>query len=46
VVIATTGLNQEEVRRSLRPDHIVIDLVNLEKARRLDTAARYEGICW
>jgi GDP-mannose 6-dehydrogenase len=46
VVIATTGLDQEAVRRSLRPDHIVIDLVNLEKDRRLDTAARYEGICW
>lgn len=46
VVIATTGLDQEAVRRSLRPDHMVIDLVNLDKARRLDAAATYEGICW
>jgi len=29
----------------LRPDHIVIDLVNLEKNRR-QALDRYEGICW
>jgi GDP-mannose 6-dehydrogenase len=46
VVIATTGLDKDAVRRSLRPDHTVIDLVNLEKACRLESAARYEGICW
>ncbi|MFZ0285770.1 MAG: hypothetical protein WAL32_11125 [Terriglobales bacterium] len=24
----------------------VINLVNIEKANRLDTVAQYEGICW
>ena len=46
VVIGTSGLDQEAVRRNLRPDHIVIDLVSLEKARRISTSAAYEGICW
>lgn len=46
VVIAATGLDQEAIRRNLRPDHIVIDLVNLEKSVRPDGVARYEGICW
>ena len=46
VVIATTGLDQQAIRQQLRSDHIVIDLVNLEKNGRLDSAAHYEGICW
>jgi GDP-mannose 6-dehydrogenase len=48
VVIANGALDREAVRRSLRPDHVVIDLVNLEKSRRLDSAGpwSYEGICW
>jgi GDP-mannose 6-dehydrogenase len=46
VVIGTRGLDKETLRRHLREDHIIIDLVNLEKARRLDAAAAYEGICW
>jgi len=45
VVIATRGISREQLRSSLRPDHIVLDLVNLERARRPD-ADRYEGICW
>jgi GDP-mannose 6-dehydrogenase len=45
VVIATRGLDQDLLQKSIRPDQEVIDLVNLEKARRLQTTA-YKGICW
>jgi GDP-mannose 6-dehydrogenase len=46
VVIATRGLDGDELRRWLRPDHVVIDLVNLERASRPTTSGDYEGICW
>ena len=46
VVIGTRGLDQEALQRNLRQDHIVVDLVNLEKARRVDSASAYAGICW
>jgi UDP-N-acetyl-D-mannosaminuronate dehydrogenase len=46
IVIATRGIGKEVLQRRLRPDHVVIDLVNLEKARRVERAASYEGICW
>jgi GDP-mannose 6-dehydrogenase len=46
VVIGTRGLNRDELRSSLRPDHSVIDLVNLERAFRPATPGTYEGICW
>ena len=46
VVIATRGLDANELRAALRPDHIVIDLVNLERGSRPATSGRYEGICW
>jgi GDP-mannose 6-dehydrogenase len=45
VVLGTGGLRNDELRRHLRQDHIVIDLVNLEKARR-PAGGKYEGICW
>ena len=45
VVIGTRGISRDHVQAHLRPDHIVIDLVNLEAARR-PTATNYEGICW
>ncbi len=45
VVIGTRALDRESLQRSLRSDQVVIDLVNLERARRI-AAARYEGICW
>ncbi len=45
VVIGTRGIKREQLQAYLRPDHIVLDLVNLERARR-PTAANYEGICW
>ena len=45
VVIATRGVALDRLQAHLRPDHMVIDLVNLEKARR-PAAGQYEGICW
>jgi GDP-mannose 6-dehydrogenase len=46
VVIGTRGVNRDALLRSLRPDHTVIDLVNLERASRPSTSGDYEGICW
>ena len=45
VVIGTRGLDRDFLQENIRPDQEVIDLVNLEKARRLQTTA-YKGICW
>src|SRR5207249_3464671 len=42
------GLNDRnvtsELARSIRPDHFVLDLVNLPDRREL--LGRYEGLCW
>ena len=46
VVIGTRGVARDELQRSLRPDHIVVDLVNLERASRPTATGAYEGICW
>src|ERR1700730_2875883 len=46
VVIGTRGLNRDELRSLLRPDHTVIDLVNLERALRPTASGGYEGMCW
>jgi len=46
VVIGTRGIQREELRKHLRPDHFVVDLVNLEKSRRPVADGKYEGICW
>lgn len=46
VVIGTRGLDIDILSKSLRRDQIVVDLVNLERTRRLQSAAAYKGICW
>jgi GDP-mannose 6-dehydrogenase len=46
VVIGTRGVGGDELRRTLRSDHSVIDLVNLERTSRPATSGDYEGICW
>jgi GDP-mannose 6-dehydrogenase len=46
VVIGTRAVDKETLRSYLRPEQHVIDLVNIEKARRVDGQAAYEGICW
>lgn len=45
VVIGTRGISRDQLQPHLRPDHVVLDLVNLEAARRPE-APNYEGICW
>ncbi|PYV60299.1 MAG: GDP-mannose dehydrogenase [Acidobacteria bacterium] len=46
VVIATRGLDKQALAAGIRENHIVIDLVNLEKERRIDRAGTYQGLCW
>ncbi len=46
VVVGTRGLDTDVLQRNIRPDQVVIDLVNLEKARRIGSAAAHKGICW
>ncbi|HKS73194.1 MAG TPA: UDP-glucose/GDP-mannose dehydrogenase family protein [Terriglobales bacterium] len=46
VVIGTRGIDREALKKSLQPAQVVIDLVNLEKARRIGSVGSYEGICW
>jgi GDP-mannose 6-dehydrogenase len=46
VVIGTRGVDREELSRTLRKEHKVIDLVNLERASRPEPSGDYEGICW
>jgi GDP-mannose 6-dehydrogenase len=46
VLIGTKVLNPETFLRLLRPEQVVIDLVNLDPAWRPHGAFRYEGICW
>jgi GDP-mannose 6-dehydrogenase len=45
VIVGTRGISRDQLQPHLRPDHVVLDLVNLEKDRR-PAAAKYEGICW
>jgi GDP-mannose 6-dehydrogenase len=45
-ILATRGVNRDELRQCLRPEHIVIDLVNLERGLRPAALGKYEGICW
>lgn len=46
VVLGTRGIEKSVLESSLRPDQIIIDLVNLEKTRRPKSGKTYEGICW
>ncbi|HEV2178550.1 MAG TPA: UDP-glucose/GDP-mannose dehydrogenase family protein [Terriglobia bacterium] len=45
IVIGTRAVDREELGRYLRPQQVVVDLVNIEKARR-PTESSYDGICW
>ena len=45
VIVATRGISRAQLQPHLRADQIVIDLVNLEAARR-PASSQYEGICW
>jgi GDP-mannose 6-dehydrogenase len=46
LVVGTRTMNLETFGCLLRPEQVVIDLVNLDPARRPHGAFRYEGICW
>jgi GDP-mannose 6-dehydrogenase len=46
VIVGTRGVDRDALRECLKAEQILIDLVNLEKSRRLDEHASYEGICW
>jgi GDP-mannose 6-dehydrogenase len=46
ILVGTRAVDREILLNSIRPEQIVIDLVNLEKARRAVGGASYEGICW
>ena len=46
VVIGTRGVAKDVLKPLLRPGQVVLDLVNLEKSRRLESDSSYAGICW
>lgn len=46
VVIGTRGIDRTTLGNLIQPGQVVIDLVNVEKARRIDGNGSYEGICW
>lgn len=45
IVIGTRALDRKLLQRCLRPEHTIVDLVNLEKDRRLHHS-NYYGLCW
>ena len=46
VIVGTKSVDKSQLSGCLRPGQIVIDLVNLDRSRRPDGIAGYEGICW
>src|ERR1700751_5502958 len=46
VIIGSRGIDRKKLESHLRPEHVVVDLVNLEKARRPAAGKAYEGLCW
>ena len=46
VVIVATRVDKDQLVRCVRPDQVVIDLVNLNPANRPAVSGSYQGICW
>ena len=46
VVVIATRVDGEQLSRSVKPEQVVIDLVNLDKPSRPKVSAPYHGICW
>ncbi len=46
IVIGTKAPSVSQLSSMLRPDQVVIDLVNLEPTHRPTSTRAYEGICW
>ena len=46
VIIGNKSAKKDQLTKHLRPNQIVIDLVNLDQTLRPNGASSYEGICW
>jgi GDP-mannose 6-dehydrogenase len=46
IILGAKSIDKETLRKLLRPEQIVLDLVNLEKEERCDDLPGYAGICW
>jgi GDP-mannose 6-dehydrogenase len=46
VIVVATRVDRDQLRGLLKPGQKVVDLINLDKARRPDGSPAYEGICW
>jgi GDP-mannose 6-dehydrogenase len=46
VVIGAKSVPEERLAACLRPDHMLIDLVNAGRSSRLGNVASYQGVCW
>jgi GDP-mannose 6-dehydrogenase len=46
VIIGTRDVDRQTLEKALRPGHVVIDLVNVERNRRPAVGGHYEGMCW
>jgi GDP-mannose 6-dehydrogenase len=46
VIVGTRSAVKRELKRCLRPEHTVIDLVNLRGEDRPEGPWRYQGVCW
>jgi GDP-mannose 6-dehydrogenase len=46
VILGNKSASKEHLAKHLRPEHIIVDLIHLDKARRPEGAKTYEGICW
>ena len=46
ILIGNKSVSADALIRLLRPEQSVLDLVNLDSARRPAGSFRYEGICW
>jgi GDP-mannose 6-dehydrogenase len=46
IILIGTKVDNGKLESLLTPDHIVIDLVSLNKQNRVSFTGKYEGICW
>ena len=46
IIVGTKSASKEMIAPHLRPDHIVIDLINLDRTARAAGNSYYQGICW
>ncbi|MGD0696124.1 MAG: UDP-glucose/GDP-mannose dehydrogenase family protein [Terriglobia bacterium] len=46
IVVGTKSATKDMLAEHLKPEHIVIDLINLDRAARVAGQPQYQGICW